>query len=77
MRVKAQRCGKFRVLSDPILLVEPLANIINIELPEGLHLPNSVMVRKRVRHVRNQVNIIITGLIEQNLLRLRQVVGPH
>lgn len=77
MRVKAQRGGKFRVLSDPILLVEPLANIINIELPEGLHLPNSVMVRKRVRHVRNQMNIIISRLIEQNLLRLSQVVGPH
>jgi hypothetical protein len=62
-------------LSDPVLLVQALGYVVHVELAEGLHLAHFDGVSERPRAITNQMDIVVTTLVEQDFFRLFKIVG--
>jgi hypothetical protein len=57
-------------LSDPVLLVEALGYVVHVKLAEGFHLAHFDGVGEGPRAIANQMDIVVTTLVEQDFFRL-------
>ena len=57
--------------------MEPLTNVVDIELPETLHLADRFLLSESARHVTNEMNIVLPILVKQDFFHLFEVVGTH